>query len=501
MRNSEEVLTGEDAKEQLIEGIDKLAEAVLVTMGPMGRTVIISDEYGNPYVTKDGVSVANAVKFKDPVMNIGAKLIKQVAQKTADEAGDGTTTSICLAQAFIRLGQECLNSEVSIIDLQRVIDQIVTNGLVELKKKSRKLNKKDIHKVATISANNDKAIGKLIQSAYNHSTVVKVEEGKQSTSVIELIDGMVLPVTYLSPKSINNEKKQEVNYSEAAVLVIDKKFEDLSPYASIFKKCAEDKIPLVIFTEHISDDALKLVEANVVNKYIEAVVVKAPGFGTYRRDNLQDIADFTGAKVVTNDKHGLINPNILGKAKNVEIGKLKSIIGKPDNVDMSTKIKHLKESYDVATISDYDKEFIKDRITNLEGTLAIIKVGGNSEVEMKEIKDRVDDAVLAVKSALEEGIIAGGGVALVHVYTALVNSKLGNEDKVYRTMLNVLLSPSSQIFMNSSGKINTEFTSDRFKANVIDPLKVTRCALENAASVSKTILSTEAIVLNEYLWS
>lgn len=499
---NEEVLTGEEAKEQLIEGIDKLAEAVLVTMGPMGRTVIIPDMYGNPYITKDGVSVANAIKFKDPVMNIGAKLIKEVAQKTATEAGDGTTTSICLAQAFIRLGQECLNSETSIVDLQRVIDDIVKDATVELKKISRKLKKKDIHKVAAISANNSIEIGKLIQRAYNHSEVVKVEEGTNTESTIETINGMTLPVTYLSPKSVNNDKKQEVNYDEAYVLVLDRKFEDLTPYATIFKKCSTENMPLVIFTEHISDATLQLVEANIVNKYIEAVVVKSPGFGTYRRDNLQDIADFTGATVITNDKHGnQISTSVLGKTNNVEIGKVRSIIGKPNDVDVSAKIKDLKDSYEVTTASDYDKEFIKDRITNLTGTLTIIKVGGKSEVEMKETKDRVDDAVLAVKSALEEGIIEGGGVALVRVYSTLVNSEVGVEDKVYRTMLNVLMAPSSQIFMNSSGKINSDLVKDRFKMNVIDPLKVTRCALINSASVSKTILSTEAIVLNEHLWS
>jgi chaperonin GroEL len=495
--SNNEVITGEESKESLIEGIDKLAEAVLATMGPMGRTVIISDEYGNPYITKDGVSVANAIKFRDPVMNIGAKLIKEVAQRTADEAGDGTTTSICLAQAFIRLGQECLNSEVSIVDLQSTIDAMVNDTVKELKSFSRKLRKKDIYKVASISANNDKELGKLIQKAYNHSNVVKVEEGKQKENVLEIVQGMTLPVTYLSPKSINNDKKQEVNYSEAAVLVLDKKLEDLSNYAPILRHCGDNNLPLVIFTEHISDGALRLLDTNIINGFLQAVVVKAPGFGTYRKDNLMDIASFTGATVITNDKHSIITPAVLGKTNNVAVGKLRTIIGKSPDVDVTTKISQLKESIKEAVISDYDREFLQDRITNLEGTLAIIKVGGTSEVEMKEIKDRADDAVLAVKSALEEGIVEGGGLALARVHDKLKNKG----DKVYKTMINVLLAPSIQIFTNSSGLVDADLSKDRFKENIIDPFKVTRCALENAASVSKTILSTEAVVLNERLWN
>lgn len=497
MRHNEEVITGEEAKDQLIEGIDILAEAVLSTMGPMGKTVIISDEYGRPYVTKDGVSVANAIKFKDPVKDIGAQLIKQVAQKTADEAGDGTTTSICLAQSFIRQGLELLNSEVSIVDLQNEIDQLTKETVKLLQKGSRKLRKKDIYKVAAISANNNQEIGKLIQQAYNHSDVVKVEEGKQKESVIETVSGMVLPVSYMSPRFINNDRKQEVNFDEALVLVLDKKLEDLTPYKQVLQYCSQENVPLIIFSEWVSDAVLRLLETNVINDYIKLAVVKAPGFGTYRRDYLADIADFTGATLITSDIKHPVRTKDLGKAVNISVGKTETVIGKHIDIDVTTKLGELKESLSVAKLPEYDMNFIKQRIDNLTGTMAIIKVGGTSEVEMKETKDRVDDAVLAVRSALEEGIIEGGGIALVRAYNVLKP----NASDVRRGLLNVLMTPYYQINVNSGGKVNTESTACRFKMDILDPLKVTRCALENAASVAKTILSTEAVVLNESLWN
>lgn len=494
---NKELYIGKSAKDKLISGIEKLSEAVLTTMGPMGRTVIISDEYGRPYVTKDGVSVANAVKFKDPLENIGATLIKQVAQKTADEAGDGTTTSICLAQQFINSGMEILENETSVVEIQREIDSLVEDTVNILIKNSRTLERTDIHKVATISANNDEKIGDIIQKAYDHSDIVKVEEGKQKDDIVEVITGMMHEVSYFSPKFVNNEKKKEVNYEEAAILVLDKKLEDLTPYRAILEHCSNTNTPLIIFTEFVSDTALKLLETNHINEYVKLAAVKPPGFGTYRKDHLQDIADFTGAKVITSAV-GMVNPMVLGKAVNISIGKLATVIGKHPSIDVSNKIKDLKEQADNASISDYDREFIIDRINNLNGTLSVIKVGGTSEVEMKERKDRIDDAVLAVKSALEEGIVEGGGLALVRAWDELA----GQSSDVRASLLAVLLAPSSTIFLNSHGEINCEdFEINRFDQNIIDPLKVTRCALQNAASVAKTILSTDAVVLNEHLWN
>lgn len=496
-RETKEITTGTSAKELLVEGIEDLSEAVLVTMGPMGQTVIISDEYGNPYVTKDGVSVANAIKFRDPIKNIAATLIKEVAQKTADEAGDGTTTSICLAAQFIRSGLEILSNEISIVELQQEIDALTKDVVSILKKDSKKLRKKDIHKVAAISSNNNKEIGRIIQKAYNHSNVVKVEEGTSKETTIETVSGMTLPVSYFSPRFINDDRKQEANFDNAAVLVLDKKLEDLTPYQTIIQHCSQNNIPLVVFTEHIADAPLRLFETNVVRGALKTVVVKAPGFGTYRKDHLKDIADFTGATLIPNTNRDQLGLGVLGKVKNISAGKTETIIGRPDNIDVTTKISQLKESLEVAKISDYDKDFIRGRIENLTGTLAIIRVGGTSEVEMKETKDRVDDAVLAVKSALEEGIVEGGGVALYRAWEQLS----GEASDIRASLIAVLLAPSSQIFLNSNGKVNTELESNRFKQNIIDPLKVTRCAFENAASVAKTILSTEAVVLNEHLWN
>ena len=496
--SNKEIYIHNEAKAKLIEGISKLSEAVLATMGPMGRTVIISDEYGRPYVTKDGVSVANAIKFRDPVENIGAKLIKEVAQKTADQAGDGTTTSICLAQQFINVGNEILENEVSVTELAREIDSLVEDVVAELKKIARPLNYTDIYKVATISANNDEKIGAIIQKAYNHSEVVKVEEGKSKEDEVEVISGMIHPITYHSPKFVNNEKKKEVSYETANILVLDKKLEDLTPYRAILEYCSNNHEPLIIFTEFVSETALRLLETNYINGYVKVAAVKAPGFGSYRRDNLSDIADFTGARIITSDV-GNVSPAVLGKATNISIGKLTTVIGKAEHIDVSNKIEDLKEQYKTANISDYDREFVLDRIRNLNGKLSIIKVGGTSEVEMRERKDRIDDAVLAVKSALEEGIVEGGGLALVRVSDVLYNNKPSD---VRKSLFTVLLAPSSTIFLNSNGEINCEdFEINRFDQNIIDPLKVTRCAFENAASVAKTILSTEAVVLNEHLWN
>ncbi len=494
-----EISKGEDAKELLLEGIEDLAAAVLATMGPMGRTVIIQDEYGRPYVTKDGVSVANAIKFKNPVKNIGATLIKEVAQKTADEAGDGTTTSICLAQAFIRYGMEKLEHETSIVDLQNAIDNVVKDTLVELKKVSRKLSKKNIHKVATISANNDTAIGSLIQKAYNHSPNVKVEEGKNSEDTIELVDGMVHEISYMDNGFVTDEKKKEVNFDNPMVIVVDAKVGDLAPFQFLIERADTLQIPVVFFVEDMTEQCITRLLA--IRSRLKTVVIKAPGFGQYRKDNLKDIATFTGATVISKLGREPYFESVTGKAKRLVSSKLNTIITKDSSINLIEAIKDLEIQKKEAKLNDYDRDFVNNRIDNLTGSMAVIAVGGSSEVEMRERKDRIDDAVLAVRSALAEGIIEGGGLALIRVYNTLVNSKKGNDNKLYRAMLDVLLTPSYQIFTNSDGKINYDIEDDRFKKGIIDPFKVARCALENAASVAKTILSTEAVVLNERLWN
>lgn len=495
---NKEIYTGEDAKEKLLEGIDELSSAVLATMGPAGRTVIIQDEYGRPYATKDGVSVANAIRFKDPVKNIAATLIKEVAQKTADEAGDGTTTSICLAQAFVRYGMEKLEHETSLTDLQNAIDDVVKDTLLELKKRSRKLALKNINKVATISANNDEKIGALIQKAYNHSIHVKVEEGKNREDTIELVNGMTHDVSYMNNGFVTDEKRKEVNFPTPVVIVTDQKVSDLTAFEFLIQKADVHKQGLVFFVEDMTEQCINQLLA--VNHRVKSVVIKAPGFGQYRKDHLKDIATFTGAKLITSLGREPIFESSTGTAEQIVVSKLNTIITKRSSIDLTEVIKDLEIQKKEAKLNDYDREFVNDRINNLTGNMAIISVGGNSEVEMKERKDRIDDAVLAVKSALAEGIVEGGGVALVKIYDILVNSPKGNKNKLYRAMLDVLMTPSYQIFTNSDGKIN--YTGeDRFKLGIVDPHKVTRCALENAASVAKVILSTEAVVLHERLWN
>lgn len=495
-----EIITGSKAKDLLLEGIEDLAEAVLATMGPDGRTVIIQDMYGKPYVTKDGVSVANAISFKDPIKNIAATLIKEVAQKTADEAGDGTTTSICLAQSLIRHGLDCLSDdEVTIIQLQRAIDDIVADTLKELKNHSRKLSKKNINKVATISANNAKDIGTLIQGAYNHSINVKVEEGKHREDKVELVNGMSHDITYISNSFVNDEKRKEFNVEGARVIVCSYVVGDLQPFEAILQHSAERNEPVVFFVEDMTEACVKTLERFIHRGLLSVCAIKAPGFGQYRKDHLKDLASFTEATLLT-EHWPNVPGSITGKAKRIVASKLNTIITKIDTIDLSEKIKDLETQRKEAKLNDYDRGFVTDRINNLTGGMAVISVGGNSEVEMRERKDRIEDAVLAVRSALEEGIVEGGGKALVMTYNKLINTEKANKDSLYATLLNILLSPSFQIFMNSDGRINDNYDEDRFKSGIVDPFKVTRCALENAASVAKTILSTEAVVLNEELW-
>ncbi len=485
----EELYLGEEGKLKLLSGISKLSKAVLSTMGPDGRTVIIQDENLRSYVTKDGVSVANAIKFKDPVENIGAQLIKEVAQKTADEAGDGTTTSICLATAFIKYGIEYMEKyKISVNELNRRIDLLVEKLLKQLEKDKKELKREDIHKVATISANGDDNIGQLVQGAYNFSDVIRVEEGKLKEDEVELISGMIYETSYFSSKFVNDSKKNAVNYDNCSVLVLDKKLEDLKPYQNIFTSCANTGTPLIVFTEFVTESVLKLLEANVINETIKLAVVKSPGFGNYRKLHLEDIAAFTGGVVVTNDKATHIK---CGTAKNVTITKTKTIIS--NDLDMEDRINDLKIQASNEEV-EYDEEFLNERIDNLNGSLAVIKVGGSSEVEMKERKDRIDDAVLAVKSALEEGIVEGGGNALPK---AAMKLDFSDEETL---LVQLVCEPALHIQKNSGGKIQFDINKDYFKQNIIDPFKVTRCSLQNAASVAKTILSTEAVVLNEYLW-
>lgn len=488
-----ELYLGDEGKLKLLEGISKLSKAVLSTMGPMGKTVILQDPDMQPYITKDGVSVANAIRFMDQVEDMGAKLIKEVAQKTADQAGDGTTTSICLAVAFIKYGLEAIEKyKISNVELNNRINKLVLDLLKGLEQNKQILEREDINKVATISANGDTQIGELVQQAYDFSDVINIEEGTLPLDEIELVSGMVYESTYMSPRFINNEKRKEVDFKECKVLLLDKKMESLEPYREILTYCANNNIPLLIVSEFISETVLKLLEANVINEYVKLVAIKTPGFGKYRKDHLTDMAAITGARIVTNDKGVTPTSLYLGDAKNLVVSKYRTVFAGTEYP--TQRIEELTEQLSIETV-DYEKTVLKSRIENLNSKLSIVKVGGTSEVEMKERKDRIEDAVLAVKSALEEGIVEGGGNALLRASTTLEI-----KDGVDAILALVAVAPAQQIEKNSDGAIPVSLDIDYFKQNVIDPYKVTRCSLQNAASVAKSILSTEAVVLNQHLW-
>ena len=493
----EEIFYNKEGREKLINGVNKLHDAVASTMGPKGRTVIIPDKdtYGKYKVTKDGVSVAREIKFKDPVENIGAELIKQVAEKTVSDAGDGTTTATVLATAFVNNLKDFEYTEVT-----KAFDEIIPKVLIELQNNSRKLKQEDIKHVASISANNDVHIGETIQKAFDHSEIVKIEESNNIEDKIELIEGMSLNVSYFSKYFINNEKKGTCELDKPYVLLLDGKLEKLENFRIPLELGAEPGNSLLIITEHIHEQALRKLETIVISNGLKLCVMKTPGFGPHRKDLIRDLSDFTGA-VVINDTTKEYNEKVLGRLKSATIGKNSSILIKDDGIELEDLIITLKEYSKSTELTDYDKELLKQRIDNLTGKVSIIKVGGQTENEMKERYDRYDDAVKAVACALEEGIVSGGGTILRHCcyqLTPYVFEKYGKDEKVRFKILESLLLPYQTIVLNGSGPKLNDFL---FNENIIDPLKVTRCALENAVSVAKTILSTDAIVLNENEWN
>lgn len=491
-----EVHFNKEAREGLISGINKLNKAVGATMGPDGKTVIIPDEeskiYGQYKITKDGVSVARSIFFKDPLENIGAQLIKQAAEKTVDEAGDGTTTSTVLATAFINNLKDFKTN-----DINKAFDEIIPKVLEQLKANSRELKHEDIKHVASISANNDLVIGELIQQAYNFSSIIKVEESNNTEDKLELIDGMSLNVSYFSKNFITNSKKGLCELDEPEVLIIDGKLEDLKPFQSMIQRIANEKKSLLIITEHVHDTVLRILESHVLSGNINLCIIKSPGFSKHRQDLLRDLSDFTGATLITDLNK--IPALYLGKLKACKISKNSSLLLKDKDIEIIDFIENLKELVKSEDLETYDKELIQQRIENLTAKVSIIKVGGKSELEMKERKDRYDDAVLAVACALEEGIVEGGGEALMWSSLRL-NKTYDEQPGPSKYILRSLMSPKYTIHENGLER-RTDLSLTGFDLNIIDPLKVTRCALENAVSVAKIILSTEAIVLNRQEWN
>lgn len=488
LNSNKEIYFKNEARQLLFSGVEKLSQAVASTMGPNGRTVIISNEYGDPEITKDGVKVAREINFKNAIENIGAKIVKEVAELQVDLAGDGTTTAIVLANAFIQNLKSFDSKEIN-----KAFDEIIPKVLEQLKLKSKKLAQKDIKYLASISANNDTNIGDIIQQAYNHASIIKVEESNENKDSLELIDGMSLPVSYFSKHFINTIKKAECNLEEPFVLLIDGKLENLKSFETAIKAIAEDNDSLLIITESISENLLRLLESNVLNGSLKLCVIKSPGFSQHRKDLLNDISDFTGACLI-NDFTKQHDITSFGRLKSLKVAKNNSILVKHPDVDIKEYIEDLIDLSKLKELSKQDKELVDQRISNLTGKVSIIKVGGVSEIEMKERKDRYDDAVLATACALEEGIVQGGGLALYHANQITAKSiKSLKHNTVELAILSSLNEPSNII--------NVPVLTDMFKENIIDPLKVTRCALENAVSVAKTILSTDVVVLNERQWT
>jgi len=488
LTTNKEIYFKDEARKLLFSGVSKMEQAVASTMGPKGKTVIISNQYGDPEITKDGVKVAREIYFRNAIENIGAKIVKEVAELQVDLAGDGTTTAIVLANAFIQNLKDFDSNEIN-----KAFDEIIPKVIEQLKLGSKKLEHKDIKYLASISANNDIHIGEIIQQAYNHASIIKVEESNDNEDSLELIDGMSLPVSYFSKHFINTNKKAECNFEDPYVLLIDGKLENLKSFETPIKQIAENNESLLIITEGLSENLLRLLESNVLSGSLKLCVIKAPGFSQYRKDLLSDIADFTGADLISNltKQYSLTS---FGRLKSLKVTKNNSILVKHSDVDIKEYIDDLKALSKLKELTKQDKELIEQRVTNLTGKISIIKVGGISEIEMKERKDRYDDAVLATACALEEGIVQGGGVALYNTNQVVVKTiKNLSHNSVE---LGILMSLNKPIEI-----IGVPALTNMFEKNIIDPLKVTRCALENAVSVAKTILSTDTVVLNERQWT
>jgi chaperonin GroEL len=489
-----EIHFGIDAKDLIIEGINELNKAVSATMGPMGKTVIIpnKNKYGEYIVTKDGISVAEQIRFKNPLKNIGAELIKQAAKKTVEDAGDGTTTSTVLATAFVNNLKD-----FNTVDINKAFDEIIPKVIEQLKLNSRQLKHEDIKYVASISANNDLQIGDIIQQAYNHSDIVKIEESTNITDVLETLPGMLIPVSYFSKHFITNQSKGVCEFENVNTLIIDGKLEKLENFRACLEVTQDLSKSLLIIAEDIHEQALRKLESLVLTNGFKICVIKAPGFSKHRKELLDDLCDFTNSTLIK-DLSKSYDTTVLGKLQSCKISKNNSVLVKDESIDISKKIESLNSFYTNIDLEEYDKDLLKQRIEYLKGKISIIKVGGKSELEVKERYDRYDDAVKAVACALEEGIVEGAGVALSKIENKF--RQMYGSKGVYDEILKSLNAPYDKI---TETTIVIKFYSESmsmFNQNIIDPLKVTRCALENAVSVAKIILSTEAVVLNQEEW-
>ncbi|MFV8225591.1 chaperonin GroEL [Christiangramia aquimixticola] len=512
------------ARNGIKRGVDALANAVKVTLGPKGRNVIISKSFGAPTVTKDGVTVAKEIELEDALENMGAQMVKEVASKTNDLAGDGTTTATVLAQAIVKEGLKNVAAGANPMDLKRGIDKAVESLTEDLAKQTKEVgdSSEKIKQVASISANNDDVIGDLIAQAFGKvgkEGVITVEEAKGTETYVDVVEGMQFDRGYLSPYFVTNSEKMTADLDDPYILLFDKKISSMKDLLPVLEPVAQSGKPLLIIAEDVDGEALATLVVNKLRGSLKIAAVKAPGFGDRRKAMLEDIAILTGGTVISEERgFTLENATIdmLGTAEKVAIDKDNTTIvnGSGNNEDIQNRVNQIKAQIE-STTSDYDKEKLQERLAKLAGGVAVLYVGAASEVEMKEKKDRVDDALHATRAAVEEGIVAGGGVALVRAQAVLSNIKTENADEATGVQIvsKAIEAPLRTIVQNAGGEgsvvINkvlegkgdygydakTDTYVDMLKAGIIDPKKVTRVALENAASVAGMILTTECALI------
>jgi chaperonin GroEL len=522
---AKELFFNTDARDRLKKGVDTLANAVKVTLGPKGRNVIIDKKFGAPTVTKDGVSVAKEIELSEPIENMGAQLVKEVASKTADDAGDGTTTATVLAQAIYGVGIKNVAAGANPMDLKRGIDKAVTAVVADLKSQSKAIkNSSEINQVGTISANNDSEIGQMIADAMDKvgkDGVITVEEAKGTETEVKTVEGMQFDRGYLSPYFVTNTEKMEVEMENPYILIYDKKISSMKELLPILEPVAQSGKPLVIIAEDVDGEALATLVVNKIRGSLKIAAVKAPGFGDRRKAMLEDIAVLTGGTLISEEtgmKLEDANLELLGTADKMNIDKDNSTIvngaGAPDAIQ--ARVNQIQQQIENTT-SDYDKEKLQERLAKLSGGVAILYIGAATEVEMKEKKDRVDDALHATRAAVQEGVVAGGGVALIRACAALDKVETDNDDET--TGVNIIRvaieAPLRTIVENAGGEgsvvvnevkngkadygynARTDKYEKLITAGVIDPTKVTRLALENAASIAALLLTTECVVTDE----
>ncbi|WP_314252400.1 chaperonin GroEL [Eikenella halliae] len=520
---AKDVQFGNEVRQKMVNGVNVLSNAVKVTLGPKGRNVVLDRAFGGPHITKDGVTVAKEIELKDKFENMGAQMVKEVASKTNDVAGDGTTTATVLAQAIVAEGMKYVTAGMNPTDLKRGIDKAVSALVAELQNIAKPVpeKSKEIAQVASISANSDESIGNIIAQAMNEvgkEGVITVEDGKSLENEVEVVKGMQFDRGYLSPYFVNNPEKQLAELDSPFVLLFDKKISNIRDLLPVLEQVAKTSRPLLIIAEDVEGEALATLVVNNIRGILKTVAVKAPGFGDRRKAMLQDIAILTGGTVIA-EEVGLSLEKAtledLGQAKRIEVGKENTTIidGLGDKSAVEARVAEIRTQIETAT-SEYDKEKLQERVAKLAGGVAVIKVGAATEVEMKEKKDRVDDALHATRAAVEEGVVAGGGVALLRARAALKSVETANADQEagVQIVLRAVESPLRQIVANAGGEpsvvvnkvlegngnfgynAGNDSYGDMLEMGVIDPAKVTRFALQNAASIAGLMLTTECMV-------